>query len=85
MYISMGQMAHLPILEIFDMHKNPKIYLGTLLFLTILFLIYGYDILKNGYKNLIHKVPNMDTLVSIGVISSFLYSVYGNGIGIKRK
>ena len=76
MYISMGQMAHLPILEIFDMHKNPKIYLGTLLFLTILFLIYGYDILKNGYKNLIHKVPNMDTLVSIGVISSFLYSVY---------
>ena len=76
MYISMGQMTHLPILEIFDMHKNPKIYLETLLFLTILFLIYGYDILKNGYKNLIHKVPNMDTLVSIGVISSFLYSVY---------
>lgn len=45
-------------------------------FISILFLIYGFDILKNGYKNLIHKTPNMDTLVSIGVISSFLYSLY---------
>ncbi len=34
-------------------------------------MIYGYDILKNGYKNLIHKTPNMDTLVGIGVLSSF--------------
>ena len=32
----------------------------------------GYDILKNGYKNLIHKIPNMDTLVTIGVVSSFI-------------
>ena len=32
--------------------------------------------LKNGYKNLIHRTPNMDTLVGIGVLSSFLYSIY---------
>ena len=30
----------------------------------------------NIYKNLIHKTPNMDTLVGIGVITSFLYSIY---------
>ena len=41
------------------------------------YLVIGYDILKNGYKNLIHKIPNMDTLVAIGVISSFAYSLYG--------
>ena len=35
------------------------------------------DILKNGYKNLVHKTPNMDTLVAIGVIASFVYSIYG--------
>ncbi len=45
------------------------------LILTIPFIFYGFDILKNGYKNLIHKTPNMDTLVSIGIISSFLYSL----------
>jgi copper-(or silver)-translocating P-type ATPase len=33
--------------------------------------------LKNGYKNLIHKTPNMDTLVMIGVLASFIYSIYG--------
>ena len=77
MYISMGHMLNLPILDIVNPHKNPLAYASTLLILTILFLIYGYDILKSGYKNLIHKMPNMDTLVSIGVISSFLYSLYG--------
>ena len=77
MYISMGHMMNLPVLSMFDPHKNPITYAYSLLILTLLFLIYGYDILKNGYKNLIHKIPNMDTLVSIGVISSFIYSLYG--------
>ena len=77
MYVSMGHMINLPIPEILNPHHNPMIYTITLLILTILFLIYGYDILKNGYKNLIHRIPNMDTLVTIGVISSFLYSLYG--------
>ena len=77
MYISMGHMINLPILPIFDPHHSPIIYAVTLFILAILFLIYGFDILKNGYKNLIHKIPNMDTLVAIGVISSFLYSIYG--------
>ena len=77
MYISMGHMINLTIPKLFNPHYNPIIYTITLLGLTILFLIYGFDILKNGYKNLIHRIPNMDTLVTIGVISSFLYSVYG--------
>ena len=76
MYISMGHMVHLPIPEIWNMHTNPIIYTITLLILTIAFLGYGFDILKNGYKNLIHKTPNMDTLVSIGVLSSLGYSIY---------
>ena len=61
MYISMGHMINLTIPKIFNPHYNPIIYTITLLGLTILFLIYGFDILKNGYKNLIHRIPNMDT------------------------
>lgn len=76
MYISMGHMINLPTLEILNPHINPINYTFTLAILTIAFIIYGYDILKNGYKNLIHKTPNMDTLVGIGVISSILYSLY---------
>lgn len=76
MYIAMGHMVHLPTIKILDPHINPINYAVCLLVITILFMIYGYDILKNGYKNLIHKTPNMDTLVGIGVLSSFLYSLY---------
>ena len=77
MYISMGHMVNLPVPTLFNPHTNPIIYTSSLLVLTILFLIYGYDILRNGYKNLIHRIPNMDTLVAIGVLSSFIYSLYG--------
>ena len=77
MYISMGHSLNLPTIKYLDMHANPVNYAIALLILTIAFLIYGYDILKNGYKNLIHKMPNMDTLIAIGVISSFGYSLYG--------
>ena len=76
MYISMGHMINLPTIKIFDPHENTAIYMTSLLILTIAFLFYGFDILKNGYKNLVHKTPNMDTLVAIGVMSSFLYSIY---------
>ena len=76
MYIAMGHMINLPTLQIIDVNKNPIGYTICLFIFAILFIIYGLDVLKNGYKNLIHKTPNMDTLVGIGVLSSFLYSIY---------
>ena len=76
MYIAMGHMVNLPTLSVIDVNKNPIGYTICLLVFSIIFIIYGFDILKNGYKNLIHKTANMDTLVGIGVISSFLYSIY---------
>ena len=76
MYISMGHMINLPTIPFLDPHTNSTNYMISLLILTIGFMWYGFDILKNGYKNLIHKTPNMDTLVGIGVITSFLYSIY---------
>ncbi len=76
MYVSMGNMINLPIISFLDMHKSPVIYTIFILFLTLLFIIYGFDIIKNGILNLIKKHPNMDTLVGIGVIVNFLYSFY---------
>lgn len=76
LYISMAHMIKLPVIPFLNMDKYPINYSICLFILSIPFLIYGFDIIKSGYKNLIHKTPNMDTLVSIGVISSFLYSIY---------
>ncbi len=76
MYISMGHMVNLPTISFLDPHTNTTNYMICLLLFTIAFVWYGFDILKNGYKNLIHRTPNMDTLVGIGVVSSLLYSIY---------
>lgn len=77
LYISMGHMIGLPIFNVISMHTNPLNYAITLFILTIAFVIYGWDIIKNGCKNILHLMPNMDTLVAIGVISSIIYSIYG--------
>lgn len=77
MYISMSHMIGLPVIPFLDMSKYPVNYSLTLFILTIPYLVYGFDIIKNGYKNLIHKMSNMDTLVSIGVLASFIYSLFG--------
>ena len=76
LYISMSHMVHLSVIPFLHMQKHPIHYSICLCLLTIPYLIYGFDIFKNGYKNIIHKTPNMDTLVSIGVASSFFYSVF---------
>ncbi|MBP3919997.1 MAG: copper-translocating P-type ATPase [Bacilli bacterium] len=76
MYVSMGHMLKLPNIPFIN-HDYPVI-LATLMFIsTLIFLWYGYDILKSGIKNLLHKMPNMDTLVMFSVLFSFLYSFYG--------
>ena len=72
MYISMGHMVGLPVIPLLNPHTNSTNYMITLLVLTICFIIYGFDIIRNGYKNLIHKTPNMDTLVGIGVLGRYI-------------
>ena len=77
LYISMAHMVKLPVIPYLDMMHNPVNYAIALLILTTIMLIMGKDILKSGYKNLVHKTPNMDTLVAIGVLASYIYSIYG--------
>lgn len=76
MYISMGHMFKFPSIPFLN-HKYPVLLSSFLFLITLIFLLYGFDILKNGIKYLIHKLPNMDTLVMFGVLFSFFYSIYG--------
>lgn len=77
LYISMSHMVGLPVIPFLNMMIYPVNYAISLFILTTIVLILGKDILRNGYKNLIHKTPNMDTLVMIGVLVSYIYSIYG--------
>jgi len=85
MYISMGHIINAPIPSFVDINANPKTYGITLLILTIPFIFFGFDIIKNGIKNIIHKMPNMDSLVGIGVCVNFLYSLVNLGLVLNGK
>ena len=77
LYVSMSHMIKLPVIPFLHMENYPLNYAISLFILTFLVIILGFDILRNGIKNLIHKTPNMDTLVTLGVLSSFFYSIFG--------
>lgn len=76
MYVSMGHMIGIAVPAFLNMELNPTNYILFQLIVTILFLIFGFDIIKNGIRNIVHKMPNMDSLVGIGVIVNFLYSLF---------
>ena len=76
MYISMGNMFKIKMPNIIDMHSNPIIYAVSLAVITFLYFIYGFGIIKSGIKNLVNKMPNMDSLIMIGVIVNYLYSLF---------
>ena len=75
MYISMGHVMwgwYLP--EILS--SNP-LAIGLLqLLLTAIVMVINQKFFINGFKGLIHKSPNMDTLVALGSGASFVYSTY---------
>lgn len=76
MYVSIGHMFKIPNIPFIN-YENPILLATFLLFSALIFIWYGYDILKSGVKNLLHKMPNMDTLIMFSVLFSFLYSIYG--------
>ena len=76
LYISMSHMVGLPVIPFLNMMKYPINYAISLWLLSSIVIFMGKDIIKNGVKNLMHLTPNMDTLVTIGVASSYFYSIF---------
>ncbi len=75
MYFSMGHMMlDLPVPAFFE---GNHIALGLLqMILAAIVMVINQKFFINGFKGLIHRAPNMDTLVALGSMSSFVWSVY---------
>lgn len=75
MYISMGHMMlGFPLPSIL---ANNHIAMGLIqLLLTGIIMVINQKFFISGFKALIHRSPNMDTLVALGAGASFIYSVY---------
>lgn len=75
MYISMGHMMLGWPLPNFFTDNNIAMGLVQLL-LCVIIMVINQKFFINGFKGLIHRSPNMDTLVALGSGASFVYSVY---------
>ena len=80
-YIAMGPMIIKPIgprplPEIINPMTNTFNYALIQLILVIPVMIAGYKFYINGFKSLFSLSPNMDSLVAIGTLAAFLYSLY---------
>lgn len=75
MYISMGHMMWGWKLPSFMNGNHVAMGLAEMLFAVIIMVI-NQKFFINGFKGIIHKSPNMDTLVALGSGASFAYSTY---------
>ena len=75
MYFSMGHMMWgwpVP-----GFMKDNHVMMGLLqMLLTIVVMVINQKFFISGFKGLIHRAPNMDTLVALGSGASFVYSTY---------
>ena len=76
LYISMSYMLHLPVIPFLHKINYPVNYSLCLFIFSLYFIWFGKDIIINGIKNIKYKSLNMDTLVTLGVISSFGFSIF---------
>lgn len=75
--ISMGHMVGMPLPHIIDPMMNPLNFAMIQLVLTLPVVVAGYKFYQVGIKNLIQLSPNMDSLIAIGTLTAFFYSVFG--------
>ena len=75
MYFSMGHMMWgWPVPAFFE---NNHVAMGLLqLLLAAIVMVINQKFFINGFRGLLHKAPNMDTLVALGSGASFVWSTY---------
>ncbi len=75
MYFSMGHMMwNWPVPEFLEQNH---VAMGLIqLLLTVIIMVINQKFFISGFRGLLHKAPNMDTLVALGSSAAFVYSTY---------
>ncbi|MCH5164892.1 MAG: cadmium-translocating P-type ATPase [Clostridiales bacterium] len=74
MYFSMGHMAGFP-MGVFDPHRDPSSFALIQAVLTTPILVINGRFFVSGVKAVLHRAPNMDTLVSLGSGAAYIYGI----------
>lgn len=74
-YISMGHMIGLPLPLFLDPHHGPLGFALSQLVLLFPILWAGRSFYIIGFRSLLKRAPNMDSLIALGTASAFIYSI----------
>ena len=74
-YVDMGHMWGWPLPACFLGAENSMTLALTQLLLVIPIVFVNFKFFRNGFKGLVHRSPNMDTLVALGASASLIYSI----------
>ena len=74
-YISMGHMMGAPLPHVFHGTANALTFALTQFLLTLPILYINDHYYKNGFRALVHRAPNMDSLIAIGSTAAVVYGV----------
>lgn len=75
MYIAMGHMGF-PLPAILNGHENAMIMAFTQFLLMLPVVIVNNQYYRNGFRSLLHRSPNMDSLIAIGSSAAILYGIW---------
>lgn len=75
-YISMGHMLGWPLPSMLIGTENAMVYSLTLFLLLIPVLFVNFKFFRVGFKALINRAPNMDSLIALGSGAATVYGVY---------
>ena len=79
LYISMGSMVGLPLPSFLYHMAHPLFFVLSQLLLTLPAVWIGRGFYQRGFRNLIKRHPNMDSLIAVGTSAAFFYSLYSVG------
>ena len=75
-YLSMGHMFSWPLPAVFLGDENIMVFALTQFLLLVPVIFVNFKYFSGGFKALIHRSPNMDTLIALGSAASTVYGIY---------
>ncbi len=89
MYVSMGHMIGLPLPGFLAGTENAVGFALTQFLLCIPVIVINRAYYTKGFSTLLHRAPNMDTLIALGSTASLIYGIFaiyrmGYGLGVQN-
>lgn len=75
-YLSMGHMMNWPLPDFFLGAENAMTLVFTQFLLVLPIIFVNFKYYRVGYKSLLHRSPNMDSLIALGSSAAVVYGIY---------